>query len=78
MQLGFTKKDSSFALVGHVPIKLSRLVASFLGALKMNSVSAQVCRSRKREVGLIVSRLYRSISLLYLSDTLTSLYQFIK
>ena len=41
-------------------IKLSRLVASFLGASKMNSASVQVCRNRKREVGLIVPELYRA------------------
>ena len=56
MQLGFTEKDSSFTLVGHVPV-LSRLVVSFLGTSKINSVSAQVGRSRQREVGLIVSGL---------------------
>ena len=60
MQLGFTKKDSSLVLVGHVPLELSRLVANFLGASKMNSVSAQVCRNRKREVGLIIPGLYRA------------------
>ena len=29
MQLGFTEKDSNFALVGHVPIELSRPVAGW-------------------------------------------------
>ena len=32
-------EDSSFALVGHVPIELSRLAAGFLGTSKMHSVS---------------------------------------
>ena len=41
-------------------IELSRLVVSFLDASKMNSVSAQVCRNRKHEVGLIVPELYRA------------------
>ena len=41
-------------------IELSRLVVSFLDASKMNSVSAQVCRNRKREVDLIVPELYRA------------------
>ena len=43
-----------------VAIELSRLVASFLGATKMNSASVQVCRNRKREVSLIVPELYRA------------------
>ena len=51
-------EDSS--LVGQVPVELSRLVASFLGASKMNSVSVQICRNRKREVGLIGPGLYRA------------------
>ena len=39
---------------------MSRLVAGFLGVSKMNSVSVQVCRNRKREVSLIVPGLYRT------------------
>ena len=54
-------EDSSLALVGHVLTKLSRLVAGFLGASKMNSVSVQVCGKGKRKVGLNVSELYRAI-----------------
>ena len=38
-------EDSSFALVGHLPVELSRLVACFLGTAKMNSISVQVCRN---------------------------------
>ena len=37
-----------------------RLVASFLGATKINSVSVQVCRNRKLEVGLVVPGLNRA------------------
>ena len=37
-----SSEDSSLALVGHVPIELSRLVAGFLGASKKHSVSVQV------------------------------------
>ena len=46
-------QDSSFTLVGHVPIELPRLVASFLGASKMNLVSVQVCRNRNTKWGLL-------------------------
>ena len=45
-------EDSSLALVGHLLIELSRLVAGFLGTSKMNSVSVQVCGKRKCKVGL--------------------------
>ena len=55
-----SSEDSSLALVGHVPIELSRLVAGFLGASKKHSVSVQVCGKRKREVGLIVPGLPRT------------------
>ena len=53
-------ENSSLALVGHVPITLSRLVAGLLGASKMNSVSVKVCEKRESEVGLIVPGLYRA------------------
>ena len=43
-----SSEDSSLALVGHVPIELSRLVAGFLGASKKPSVSVQVCGKGKR------------------------------
>ena len=49
-----SSEDSSLALVGHVPIELSRLVAAFLGASKKHSISVQVCGKRQLEVGLIV------------------------
>ena len=55
-----SSEDSSLALVGHVPIELSRLVAGFLGASKKHSVSVQVCEKRKPEVGLIVPGLYQA------------------
>ena len=55
-----SSENSSLALVGHVPIELSRLVADILGASKKHSVSVQVCGKRKREVGLIVPGLYRA------------------
>ena len=47
-----SSEDSSLALVGHVPIELSRLVAGFLGASKMHSVFVQVCGKRKRRSNL--------------------------
>ena len=47
-------------MAGHVLTELSRLVAGFLGASKMNSVSVQVCGKRKREVGLNVPGLYQA------------------
>ena len=47
-------------LAGHIPIELSRIVAGFLGASEINSVSVQVCGKRKREVGLIVPGMYRA------------------
>ena len=46
-------EDSSLALVGHVPIELiSRLVAGFLFASKMNSVSVQVCGKENAKLAL--------------------------
>ena len=48
------------ALVGHVLTELSKLVAGFLGASKINSVYVQVCGKRKREVGLNVLGLYQA------------------
>ena len=47
-------------LAGHVPIKLSRLVAGFLGAPEINSVSVQMCGRRKREMDLVVPRSYQA------------------
>lgn len=47
-------------LAGHTPIELSRIVAGFLGASEINSVSVQVCGKRKREVGLIIPGMYRA------------------
>ena len=55
-----SSKDSSLALVGHVPIELSRLAAGFLGASRKHSVSAKSVGREKREVGLIVPGLYRA------------------
>ena len=55
-----SEEDSSLALVGHVPIELSRLPAGFLGASKKHSVSAKSVGREKREVGLIVPGLYRA------------------
>ena len=43
------------ALVGHVPIELSRLMKNFLEANSENKLFAQVTGKRKREVGLVVS-----------------------
>lgn len=45
-------------LVGHVPIQLSRLIATFLKASQENTVSVEVCGKRKRELGLIVPGIY--------------------
>ena len=45
-------------LTGRIPIEISRLIAGFIGASEMNSVSVQVCGKRKREVGLIVPGCY--------------------
>ena len=41
-------EDSSLALVEYVLTDLSRVVAGFLGASKMNSDSVQVCWKRNR------------------------------
>lgn len=51
-------EHDTLELAGHVPIEISRLIAGFLGASEMNSVSVQVCGRRKREVGLIVPGCY--------------------
>ena len=47
-------------LVGHVPIELSRLVATFLNALQGNIVEVEVCGKRKREVGLVVPGIFKA------------------
>ena len=49
------------SLAGHVPLKLSRLIAKFRSALQGNVVEVELCGERKREVGLIVPGMYRAI-----------------
>ena len=53
-------QKGTLELAGHIPIELSQIVAGFLGASEINSVSVQVCGKRKREVGLIISGMYRA------------------
>lgn len=55
-----TTETDTLELAGHVPVEISGLIASFLGRLKMNSVSVQVCGKSKCKVGFIVPGCYRA------------------
>ena len=57
--IGVYRKDGT--LVGHMPIELSRLMDYFMKNKEENFVSATVAGPRKREVGLVVKRIFQPV-----------------
>lgn len=47
-------------LAGHIPIELSKVLPGFLDAPDTNSLTVAVFGERKREVGVVVPKCYRT------------------
>ena len=59
----YKKTEEEDLLVGHIPIKLSKLMNQYLGADSSNRLVATISGKRKRELCLVVPAKFKCISM---------------